>query len=228
MEHAKRSSLIMDILYIPVDKKGLNQGGEQVHQAGNQEERPENQDPGSIGAQRHGRVAACEALPALLTARQKDAQPVDNPGWQGNDFPLQPEDAAALDQPAEGQEIQIEQLIRPVSTFLVPIFFVMMGIQVRLETFVNLPILGLAAGLTIAAIIGKQICGLGVLDRGLDRLSIGVGMIPRGEVGLIFASIGKALNVVDDATYSAIVIMVIVTTLITPPAMKWTLGRRHP
>jgi Kef-type K+ transport system membrane component KefB len=125
------------------------------------------------------------------------------------------------------EEIQIEQLIKPVSTFLVPIFFVMMGIQVRLETFANLPILGLAAGLTIAAIIGKQICGLGVLDRGLDRLSIGVGMIPRGEVGLIFASIGKALKVVDDATYSAIVIMVIITTLITPPIMKWALIRNN-
>jgi Kef-type K+ transport system membrane component KefB len=125
------------------------------------------------------------------------------------------------------EDIQIEQLIKPVSTFLVPIFFVMMGIQVRLETFINLPILGLAAGLTIAAIIGKQICGLGVLDRGLDRLSIGIGMIPRGEVGLIFASIGKALKVVDDATYSAIVIMVIITTLITPPIMKWALVRNN-
>jgi Kef-type K+ transport system membrane component KefB len=124
------------------------------------------------------------------------------------------------------EEIQIEQLIKPVSAFLVPIFFVMMGIQVRLETFANLPILGLAAGLTLAAIIGKQICGLGVLDRGVDRLSIGVGMIPRGEVGLIFASIGKALKVIDDATFSAVVIMVIITTLITPPIMKWTLGRQ--
>ena len=125
------------------------------------------------------------------------------------------------------EEIQIEQLIKPVSTFLVPIFFVMMGIQVRFETFANLPILGLATSLTIAAIIGKQICGLGVLDRGLDRLSIGVGMIPRGEVGLIFDNIGKELGVIDDATYSAIVIMVIITTLITPPIMKWALIRNN-
>jgi Kef-type K+ transport system membrane component KefB len=125
------------------------------------------------------------------------------------------------------EEVQIEQLIKPVSAFLVPIFFVMMGIQVRIETFANLSILSFSAALTLAAIIGKQICGLGVLDRGLDRLSIGIGMIPRGEVGLIFASIGKALKVVDDATYSAIVLMVIATTLITPPAMMWTLGRRR-
>jgi Kef-type K+ transport system membrane component KefB len=58
---------------------------------------------------------------------------------------------------------RLQQLIKTSLNFLVPIFFVMMGIQVRLETFANLPILGLAAGLTIAAIIGKQICGLGVL-----------------------------------------------------------------
>ena len=123
------------------------------------------------------------------------------------------------------EEIGIEQLIKPVATFLVPIFFVLMGIQVRLETFTNLSVLGVAGGLTLAAIISKQICGFGVLEKGLDRLTVGVGMIPRGEVGLIFASIGKSLNVIDDATFSAIVIMVIVTTLITPPLLKITLKR---
>jgi Na+:H+ antiporter len=125
------------------------------------------------------------------------------------------------------EEISIEQLVKPVATFLVPIFFVLMGIQVRLETFTNLSVLGVAGGLTLAAIVSKQICGFGVLEKGLDRLTVGVGMIPRGEVGLIFASIGKSLNVIDDATFSAIVIMVIVTTLITPPLLKVTLKRRE-
>ncbi len=124
------------------------------------------------------------------------------------------------------EDIEIEQLIKPVSAFLVPIFFVLMGIQVRLETFAQLPVLGVAAGLTLAAVIGKQVCGFGVLERGLDRLSVGVGMIPRGEVGLIFAGAGRLLKVIDDATFSAIVIMVIVTTLITPPVLKLTLARQ--
>ena len=124
------------------------------------------------------------------------------------------------------EDIQLEVLIKPVSTFLVPVFFVLMGIQVRLESFANIPVLGLAAGLTVAAIIGKQICGLGGLEKSLDRLSIGLGMIPRGEVGLIFASVGRNLKVVDDATFSAIVIMVIVTTLITPPLLKLSLARK--
>ncbi len=125
------------------------------------------------------------------------------------------------------EEITIEKLLKPIATFLVPIFFVLMGIQVRLETFADLSVLGVAAGLTIAAIIGKQICGLGVLEKGLDRVTVGVGMIPRGEVGLIFASIGKSLKVIDDATFSAVVIMVIVTTLITPPVLKITLAHRQ-
>ncbi|MBN1566342.1 MAG: cation:proton antiporter [Acidobacteria bacterium] len=123
------------------------------------------------------------------------------------------------------EDIDIFELIRPVSTFLVPIFFVLMGIQVHLESFANLSILGLAAGITIAAIIGKQVCAYGAIEKGLDRLSIGVGMIPRGEVGLIFASIGRSMNVIDPSTFSAVVIMVIVTTLVTPPILKVTIAR---
>ncbi len=122
----------------------------------------------------------------------------------------------------------IEEMIHPIATFLVPIFFVLMGVQVRLETFLNPTILGVAAGLTVAAIIGKQICGLGVWEKGVNRMTIGIGMIPRGEVGLIFASIGKELKVIDNSTYSAVVIMVIVTTLVTPPLLKWSLGRSEP
>jgi Kef-type K+ transport system membrane component KefB len=91
-------------------------------------------------------------------------------------------------------------------------------------------ILGVAAVLTFAAVVGKQACALGALGAKLDWLSIGVGMIPRGEVGLIFASIGLTLvvrgeRIIDAAIYSAVVIMVMVTTLITPPALKWSLGR---
>jgi Kef-type K+ transport system membrane component KefB len=121
--------------------------------------------------------------------------------------------------------ITIEKLLHPIATMLVPIFFVLMGIGVRLETFSNMGVIGLAAGLTVAAILGKQVCGLGVIDKGLDRLSIGVGMIPRGEVGLIFAGIGRELKVIDDGTFSAVVIMVMLTTLCTPPVLKYTLAR---
>src|SRR5438477_2030267 len=128
------------------------------------------------------------------------------------------------------EDRQLEDLVRPISSFLVPVFFVLMGMRVDLSTFMRPEILGLAAMLTAAAIIGKQACALGTLGSTLDSLSIGIGMIPRGEVGLIFANIGLTLvvhgqPVVDAAIFSAVVIMVMLTTLITPPALKWSLAR---
>ncbi len=127
-------------------------------------------------------------------------------------------------------EQRLQDLVQPIASFLVPVFFVLMGMRVELRTFAQPGILLLALLLTVAAIAGKQACALGAWGRGVDRLSIGVGMIPRGEVGLIFASIGLGLilrgeRIVDQAVYSAVVIMVIVTTLVTPPALKWSLER---
>ncbi|HKY33460.1 MAG TPA: cation:proton antiporter [Candidatus Polarisedimenticolia bacterium] len=118
----------------------------------------------------------------------------------------------------------LRELIEPFVTLFVPIFFVLMGLQVKLETFADPSVLGLASAITAAAILGKQACSLGVLERGLDRITIGVGMIPRGEVGLIFASIGRGLGVVDDTLFTATVIMVIVTTFMTPPLLKLTMA----
>jgi Kef-type K+ transport system membrane component KefB len=127
-------------------------------------------------------------------------------------------------------EHSIDELLRPISSFLVPVFFVLMGVRVDLKTFADSSILGFALALAFVAILGKQACALAVLERGLDRISVGIGMIPRGEVGLIFASIGAALMlsgrpVVSSSTYSAVVIMVILTTLVTPPLLKASLAR---
>jgi Kef-type K+ transport system membrane component KefB len=133
----------------------------------------------------------------------------------------------------ERGEPGLEELVHPVSAFLVPVFFVLMGMRTDLRSFLEPGVLGLAAALTLAAILGKQACSLGVGGRGVDRLTVGLGMIPRGEVGLIFANIGLALTlggkpVIDRATFSAVVVMVIVTTMVTPPALKWSLARRPP
>ena len=130
----------------------------------------------------------------------------------------------------------LQRLIAPVSAVLVPIFFVLMGMRVDLRAFARIELLGFAASLTLAAIIGKQVCSLVVVERGLNRLAIGLGMIPRGEVGLIFAGIGATLMlpnaqgvnepVIGAGTFGVIVMMVIVTTLVTPPALKAALARR--
>lgn len=132
-------------------------------------------------------------------------------------------------------EHTIEELIHPIGGLTVPIFFVMTGMNVDLRAFGDVSILGLAAALTAVAIVGKQVCAFGVLEKGLDRLSVGLGMIPRGEVGLIFANVGRALMitgaggklapVVSAGAFSAVVVMVMVTTLITPPLLKWSLAR---
>jgi Kef-type K+ transport system membrane component KefB len=127
-------------------------------------------------------------------------------------------------------EHTLGELVEPVASFLVPIFFVVMGIRTDLRVFGNLHVLGLAAALSVAAVVGKQLCALGVIGRGLDRLSIGVGMIPRGEVGLIFANMGLTLvvggqAVVDQSVFSAVIAMVMVTTLVTPPLLQWSFAR---
>ena len=127
-------------------------------------------------------------------------------------------------------EHPLEELIQPISSFLVPVFFVVMGMRTELKSFAEPGVLALAGALTMAAILGKQACSLGVIGKGVDRLTVGLGMIPRGEVGLIFANIGLGLTIhgermVEPTTFSAIVVMVIVTTMVTPPALKWSLGR---
>jgi len=131
----------------------------------------------------------------------------------------------------ESRDQSIESLLHPISTFLVPVFFVLTGFRVDLRTFQNPRIVLLALMLTVAAWLGKQACSLGVLERGANRLAIGLGMVPRGEVGLIFANVGAALTiggspVITPELYSAAVIMILLTTLVTPAALQWSLGRR--
>ena len=133
------------------------------------------------------------------------------------------------------EELRLEQLISPVSMLLVPIFFVLMGIRVDLSYFAKPEIIIFAVALTLAAVIGKQVCSFATVEHNINRMSIGLGMIPRGEVGLILAGIGMKLTlpnsnnelvpVIDSATFGAVVLMIITTTLITPPLLKWSLTK---
>jgi Kef-type K+ transport system membrane component KefB len=127
-------------------------------------------------------------------------------------------------------EHTLHTLVEPVASFLVPIFFVVMGIRTDLRAFAQPGVLSLAVAFTIAAVIGKQACAFGIVGRGFDRLSVGIGMIPRGEVGLIFANMGLTLvaagqPIVTQEVFSALVVMVIATTLVTPPTLKWSFER---
>ena len=131
----------------------------------------------------------------------------------------------------ERGERRVEELLFPITTLIVPVFFVVMGMRVDLKSFASPVVLGFAALITLVAIIGKQICGLGVLERGVNRLVIGVGMIPRGEVGLIFAGLGSGLllhgqPILSPTTFSALVLMIMLTTFITPPLLKVAFERK--
>jgi Kef-type K+ transport system membrane component KefB len=127
----------------------------------------------------------------------------------------------------EGESL--ENLLVPLSGILVPIFFVRMGLHVNLAELAGGSV-ALAAALTGAAILGKQACALAVVNRGVDRLAVGLGMIPRGEVGLIFAGMGldmklNGLPVLGSGEFAAVVAMVMLTTVVTPPLLRWRLAR---
>lgn len=119
----------------------------------------------------------------------------------------------------------------PLSTLFVPLFFVLMGVQVHLGSLASPNILVLGAVLILCAVAGKLACALGAFGRGLNRLAIGIGMVPRGEVGLIFAGIGTGLTlqgqpVLTQGVFSALVLMALVTTLIAPVGLRWAFGWR--
>jgi Kef-type K+ transport system membrane component KefB len=131
---------------------------------------------------------------------------------------------------AERGERSIHELISPIASFVTPIFFVVIGMRTDLRSLARLDVLGLAFALTVAAVVGKQACSVGLVRTRADRLIIGIGMVPRGEVGLIFAGIGLGLRVggqpvIDQSTFSAVVVMVMVTTMLTPPALAWAVAR---
>jgi len=123
-----------------------------------------------------------------------------------------------------GEERTLHEILAPFEAIFAPIFFVLMGMQVDLATFAHPATLALGGAFVVAAILGKLVAGLAA-GAGSDRLSVGIGMVPRGEVGLIFASIGKGLGVIDDAAFSAVVLMVMTTTLVAPLGLGWSLRR---
>lgn len=113
------------------------------------------------------------------------------------------------------EHAHVEELIEGPARFLVPIFFVLTGMQVDIMVFADLNVVGIALVLSVIAFIGKYAAGF-VAGPGTNKHLIGVGMVPRGEVGLIFANIGKQMGVLNDATFAIAVVVVIITTLVAP------------
>ena len=126
-----------------------------------------------------------------------------------------------FDKEVEGASLH--ELLSPIESLVVPLFFVWMGVQVKLETMASKDVLIAGLALTIVAIVGKVAAGWGC-PATMNRLAVGFGMMPRGEVGLIFAGIGRGIGVVDEGLFSAIVLLVMVTTVLAPVLLRATLG----
>ncbi|MDJ0659752.1 MAG: cation:proton antiporter [Crocosphaera sp.] len=122
---------------------------------------------------------------------------------------------------------ELDQQVVPIADILVPIFFVSVGAKVDLgvlNPFVaeNREGLIIATFLIVVAIIGKLITGWTITGQEkINRLAIGFGMIPRGEVGLVFAGIGSASGVLSQSLEAAIIVMVILTTFLAPPLLRF-------
>jgi Kef-type K+ transport system membrane component KefB len=126
-------------------------------------------------------------------------------------------------------ERSLRERMEPISSWLVPIFFVLTGMRADFHALSDPATLLLVAVLTVAAVVGKLACAFAV-PRGADRLTVALGMVPRGEVSLVFANLGLSLHVggqalLDTRQYSALVTVVVLTTLLTPPALRGRLRR---
>jgi Kef-type K+ transport system membrane component KefB len=123
----------------------------------------------------------------------------------------------------------IEREIKPVASIFTPIFFVSVGASVNLGLLdPRRPgaggLLGVAAVLTALAIVGKLAAGWAAPWARFRRIVVGIGMVPRGEVGLIFADIGRRTGILNEAVFGAILLMVMVTTFVAPPGLKLLFG----
>jgi len=112
--------------------------------------------------------------------------------------------------------------IAGVSEFLVPFFLVDIGMQLRLNEFRSSSLILLTVLVTLLAILTKLIaCGLAALSLGLrEAAQVGMGMVPRGEVGIVVAQIGLSMAVINDALFGVVLFMAIATTLVAPPILK--------
>lgn len=124
---------------------------------------------------------------------------------------------------------RIENQMKPIVHLFTPIFFVVVGLSLNLRAidWSSFYIWGLSLALLTAAVVGKFAGAVFVEGAWNSRLAIGLAMIPRGEVGLIFAELGRQSNVLDNETYAALIIVIALTTVLPPFAMKWFYSSRY-
>jgi len=127
----------------------------------------------------------------------------------------------------------VEDNLKPLSDFFTPIFFVLIGAAVDIYVFNpfgegNTNVLLIALILFVVAVIGKYISGYVIFKKTVNKMVVGIGMIPRGEVGLIFAQVGLNYGVFDSELFSAVTVMVILTTFVAPPLLQIAFKNGNP
>jgi Kef-type K+ transport system membrane component KefB len=114
----------------------------------------------------------------------------------------------------------VEDLIGNLGLIFVPIFFVYTGLQIDFASLLEPKLYVIAAIISVVAVFGKLLAGLPAKGGKNEKLLVGMSMVPRGEVGLIFAATGQALGVLTDELFSVIILVVIMTTFVAPPLIK--------
>ncbi len=118
------------------------------------------------------------------------------------------------------KDTHIEELISTLGLLFVPIFFVFTGLQIEFASLLNPGLYVSAAILTVVAFLTKAFAGVAASGSVKEKILVGVSMVPRGEVGLIFAAVGKSIGAINDELFSVIIIVVIATTFVAPPLLK--------
>lgn len=121
---------------------------------------------------------------------------------------------------ADAKHGQPEHLVGTLNHIFVPIFFVFTGMMIDIESLLKPELYLIALVVTLVAVFGKLVAGIAAKGAVSEKLLVGVSMVPRGEVGLIFAATGKGLGVLSDDLFSVIIITIVVTTLVVPPLLR--------
>lgn len=128
--------------------------------------------------------------------------------------------------PGGGQGRTVGSIIAPIQAIFAPIFFVLIGLRMDITALANPQVLLMSLVLVGIIVICKLISALPV-KKGDNRLVVAAGMLPRGEVSIIFASLGKSLGLLNDNLFAVIIIVMLLTTFITPPLLKWAIERQE-
>jgi Kef-type K+ transport system membrane component KefB len=127
----------------------------------------------------------------------------------------------------DGREYSVEWIIMPARMILVPIFFVRVGALVDWQRFLDPNAVLLALAIAGAAILGKLFCSVCPIERGINRIAIGVGMVTKLEGTLILSGIGRELGVVDEVVFSSLVFVIVITSTACPSLLKLILSRKR-